>query len=308
LEFDRCRYNGQMIPMDFVKKLEGFVEFFPICPEVEIGLGVPRDPIKLVERKGELKLVQPSTDRDLTAPMAKFASAYLKSLKDIDGFILKYGSPSCGINSTRIYPAKDNPIPVRKSSGMFAGKVLEKYSDLAVEDEGRLTNFRIREHFLTKIFLLARFRSVKKSRSFVQLVNFQTNNKLLLMAYSQKHMKALGKVIAVHKKSEIDVALCEYEPILHEAFMRNAKFTSHINVLMHALGYFKNDLNAGEKKHFLKMIERYRNSIVPLSAVISIMQSWIIKYDKTYLQSQAYFAPYPEELIEITDSGKGRDN
>jgi uncharacterized protein YbgA (DUF1722 family)/uncharacterized protein YbbK (DUF523 family) len=296
-----------MIPMDFVKKLEGFVEFFPICPEVEIGLGVPRDPIKLVERKGELKLVQPSTDRDLTAPMAKFASAYLKSLKDIDGFILKYGSPSCGINSTRIYPAKDNPIPVRKSSGMFAGKVLEKYSDLAVEDEGRLTNFRIREHFLTKIFLLARFRSVKKSRSFVQLVNFQTNNKLLLMAYSQKHMKALGKVIAVHKKSEIDVALCEYEPILHEAFMRNAKFTSHINVIMHALGYFKNDINSNEKSYFLKMLERYRNGKIPLSAIISILQSWIIKYDKKYLNSQTYFNPYPEELVEITDSGKGRD-
>jgi uncharacterized protein YbgA (DUF1722 family)/uncharacterized protein YbbK (DUF523 family) len=293
--------------MGFVKKLEPFVEFLPICPEVEIGLGIPRDPIKLVERNQNLTLVQPSTDKDLTKPMRKFAHAYLKSLKDIDGFVLKYGSPSCGINSAKIYPAKDNPIPIRKSSGMFTGEVMSMFADLAIEDEGRLTNFRIREYFLTKIFLLARFRAVKKSGSFSKLVNFQTDNKLLLMAYSQKHMRELGKVVAYYKKSQFKEAVAKYEECLAGAFKRNAKYTSHINVIMHALGYFKKDISSNEKKYFLKMLERYRDGKVPLSAVLSILQSWIIKYDKEYLHSQTYFNPYPEELIEITDSGKGRN-
>jgi uncharacterized protein YbgA (DUF1722 family) len=257
--------------MGFVKKLEPFVEFLPICPEVEIGLGIPRDPIKLVERNQNLTLVQPFTDKDLTKTMRKFAHAYLKSLKDIDGFVLKYGSPSCGINSAKIYPAKDNPIPIRKGSGMFSSEVMSK------------------------------------SGSFSKLVNFQTDNKLLLMAYSQKHMRELGKVVAYYKKSQFKEAVTKYEECLAGAFKRNAKYTSHINVIMHALGYFKKDICSNEKKYFLKMLERYRDGKVPLSAVLSILQSWIIKYDKEYLHSQTYFNPYPEELIEITDSGKGRN-
>lgn len=307
LEFDKCRYNGQMIPAKFVRNLQSFVDFIPICPEVEIGLGIPRDPIKLVEEKNQMKLVQPSTNRDLTLPMKKYSESFLGSLKDVDGFILKFGSPSCGTTNVKIFHKMDNPIAKRKGVGMFADEVLKRFSGLAIEDEGRLTNFRIREHFLTKIFLFANFRKVKKSKAISSLVKFQTQNKLLFMAYNQKHMRLMGQIVANIKKDNFDEMIENYQGHLQETFKRNAKYTSHINVLMHALGYFKDDLEAKEKRYFLNMLEKYKNETVPLSAVLSVLQSWIIKYEKSYLHQQTYFEPYPDKLMEITDSGKGRN-
>jgi uncharacterized protein YbgA (DUF1722 family)/uncharacterized protein YbbK (DUF523 family) len=307
LEFDKCRYDGQMIPVRFVRRLQKYVEFIPICPEVEIGLGIPRDPIKLIDAGDEVKLFQPATNRDLTKPMKSFSSTFLSSLKNIDGFILKLGSPSCGVHNVKIYHSETNPTAKSKGSGMFAAEVMKQYGALAIEDEGRLTNFRVREHFLTKIFIFALFRSVKDSKKVSVLVEFQTQNKFLIMAYSQKHMKKLGQIVAGTTKENFSIQVTEYEIVLRDAFKKNARYNSHINVLMHALGYFRNDLQANEKKYVLDMFQKYNNETIPLSAILSVFQSWIIKYDKEYLLNQSYFNPFPEELIEITDSGKGRN-
>lgn len=306
-EFDACRYNGQMIPNNFVQKLEPFVDFVPICPEVEIGLGVPRDPVRIVSKKGTRTLVQPTTGRDLTEPMNSFSDSFLGKLEEVDGFILKSRSPSCGIKDAKEFPDPENEIATGKGHGFFAGKVLEHFPGLAVEDEGRLRNFRIREHFLTKLYTLARWREVKRKGTAGELVRFQTENKLLLMSYNQKEMRALGRVAANEGKRPVREVIADYEERLSHALANPSRRTSNINVLMHSLGYFSEKLTGKEKAYFLDLLESYRNEKIPLSAVLTVLQSWIIKYEDGYLALQTYFRPYPPELSEIGDSGKGRD-
>ena len=305
-EFDACRYNGLMIPNNFVQRLEPFVEFMPVCPEVEIGLGIPRDPVRVINRKGNRKLVQPSTGRDLTSLMRSFSESYLNSLAEVDGFILKSRSPSCGLKDAKEFRDAENGIATGTGSGLFAERVLERFPGLAVEDEGRLRNFRIREHFLTKLYTLARFREVKKKGTSSELVRFQADNKLLLMSYNQKEMRELGRIAANMDRKPSNEVIAEYGERLHHAFAKVSRRPSNINVLMHALGYFSDKLTGREKAYFLDLLESYRSEKMPLSAVLTVLESWIIKYEQEYLARQTFFEPYPRELIDIGNSGKGR--
>jgi len=305
-EFDACRYNGVMIPNNFVQKLDPFVKFVPVCPEVEIGLGVPRDIIRVLKNKGKKLLLQPATGKELSKPMYKFAEGFLNSLDSVDGFILKSRSPSCGIKDAKVFRDADNPMPAGKGPGLFAQKVLEKYPGLAIEDEVRLRNFNIREHFLTKLFTLAQFRDVKKRNTAKALVDFQSDNKFIFMSYNQREMRALGRIAANENKLPIEDVILEYEKRLHRALSRNPRRASHINTLMHGLGYFSKKLTSKEKAYFLTLLENYRKANIPLSAVLSVSESWIIKYDEEYLARQTFFEPYPRELVEISDSGEGR--
>jgi len=305
-EFDACRYNGAMIPNNFVQKLEPFVKFIPVCPEVEIGLGVPRDVIRVVEKKGKKLLVQPTTGKELSKSMYKFAEGFLNSLDSVEGFILKSRSPSCGVNNAKIFRDADNPAPIGKGPGLFAEKVLEKFPGAAIEDEGRLMNFTIREHFLTKLYTLARFREVKNKNTAKSLIEFQTDNKYIFMSYNQREMRALGKIAANENKLPIEDVISEYEKHLHHALSNHPRRSTHINTLMHGLGYFSKKLTSKEKAYFLTLLDNYRNSKIPLSAILSVLESWIIKYDVEYLARQTFFEPYPRELADISDSGKGR--
>lgn len=306
-EFDACRYNGQMIPNNFVQALEPWVEFRPVCPELEIGLGVPRDPVRIVSRGGARRLVQPSTGRDLTALMRDFSSRFLDTLGDADGFILKSRSPSCGLADAKEFPDPENEIATGKGAGFFAEAVMGRFPGLAVEDEGRLRNFRIREHFLTKLYTLARFREVMKAGTAGALVNFHTENKLLLMSYSQKEMRALGRITANTGKKPAGETISAYGLGLSRALASPQRRPSAINVLMHALGYFSEDLTGREKAYFLDLLAAYRDERIPLSAVLTVLESWVIKYEEDYLGRQTFFEPYPQPLMEISDSGKGRD-
>jgi uncharacterized protein YbgA (DUF1722 family)/uncharacterized protein YbbK (DUF523 family) len=278
LGFDACRFNAQVIEDKFVKKLAPHVKFLSICPEVEIGMGTPRD----------------------------FSKDYLGSLKEVDGFILKSRSPSCGLGDAKVYPRRESAPAVEKGPGMFTTAVLEHFPNAAIEDEGRLNNFRIREHFLTKLFALARFRKLKSRPTARDLVQFHSENKLLLMAYNQKELRQLGRIVANHEKRRMDDVFDDYESHLFQALHRAPRYNSHINVLMHALGYFSRQLRSREKAHFLDLLEQYREAKIPLSAVIAVVRSWIMRFDTDYLENQIYFEPYPAELVEITDSGKGR--
>jgi uncharacterized protein YbgA (DUF1722 family)/uncharacterized protein YbbK (DUF523 family) len=307
LGFDACRWNGMTIPDLFIKKLEPFVEFKTVCPEVEIGLGVPRNPIRVVKKGNSLRLMQPATGRDLTDSMISFSDGFLSSITDVDGFILKGRSPSCGIKEVKFYPSMEKSMAVDKGSGFFGGAILEKFPDVAIEEEGRLSNFRIREHFLTRIFCIAQWRRVEKSTSISELVSFHTDNKLLLMAYSQKELRILGKIVANHDKKPIKDVIADYGHHFKQAIAKISRNTSNINVIMHALGYFSEELIKNEKRHFIGILEKYRQGAVPLSSPLSILQSWISRFDQKYLARQTYFEPYPGELCEITDSGKGRD-
>lgn len=307
LGFSACRYNGVTIYDEFVNMLKKYADFRPICPEVEIGLGVPRNPVRVVSINNSLRLIQPSTNIDLTETMNNFAYSFLNSIDEIDGFILKSRSPSCGIKDVKIYPSKENSMVIGKGSGFFGLAVIDRFPNLPVEDEGRLTNFRIREHFLTKIFTFAKFREIKSSKSMKQLVKFHSESKMLLMSYNQKEMRMLGRIVANFEKKSIDVLIKEYEEHLLSAFKQIPKYTSNINVLMHGLGYFSDNLSHEEKAFFLDILEKYRLGKVPLSVPLSILRSYIVRFKQEYLIQQNFFRPYPEELIEISDSGKGRD-
>jgi len=307
LEFAACRYDGLRISDEFVRTLKEFVKFRKVCPEVEIGLGIPRDPIWVVQSRDVPKLMQPASGKDFTTRMNRFTKKYLNDLDGVDGFILKSSSPSCGIKDVKVFAAIDSKRPLGKRAGFFGQSVMDHFPHVAIEDEGRLTNFRIREHFLTKLFTLATFRKVKKSKSMAELVMFQATNKLLFTAYNQKEMRLMGKVVANHERLKFDKAVARYESHLHRLLDTTARYTSHINVLMYASGYFSKKLSAAEKKYFLEALDDYRDAKIPLSAVLTIVKSWIARFGQAYLASQTNFEPYPLGLVEITDFSIGRD-
>lgn len=304
LGFAPCRYNAQTIPDDFVKKLEPFVDYTTVCPEVEIGLGAPRDPVRVISVDGESRLVQPETGWDVTERMEEFTRTFLDSLEEVDGFLLKNRSPSCGIGDVRVYANAEKGASSSRGSGFFGGAVKERFPHLAVEDEGRLRNFRIREHFLVQLFTRARFRRVKASNGMGALVRFHTQNKLLLMAYDEQALRKMGRIVANPDKRPPTEVIADYEQHLLEAFSHPPACVTNVNALMHAMGHFSDDLSSEEKAFFLDYLERYRNGTVPLSTLLGLMQSWIVRFDDEYLDQQTLFAPYPEELIDITDSGK----
>ncbi len=310
--FEACRYNGVTIPDTFVEALSRHVTYVTTCPEVQIGLGVPRDPIRVVVVDGEPRLMQPASGRDVTEQMRTFAEEFFNGLEYVDGFILKGRSPSCGIKDVRRYRAevgKDGKQSVidKTGLGIFGSMVKARYPQLPIEEEGRLTNFVIREHFLTALFTLASFRAVKVAGSVGSLVEFHSNNKLLLLAYNESQLRKMGPVVANPDKKAAGDVIAIYEAHLWQALARPPRTTTAINVLMHALGYFSEKLSSEEKAFFLDSLERYRERKVPLSVPLNLMGAWIVRFDEPYLARQTFFAPYPEELITISDSGKGRD-
>lgn len=307
LGFEACRWNGEIINDEFTKKLEPFVEYHPFCPEKEIGLGVPRKPVRLVETKEGIRLLQLESGRDCTEEMRSFCSSFLKSLTNVDGFLLKGRSPSCGPIDVKIYSSTQKGANSRRGRGMLGDLVLGMHPDSAVEHEGRVHNFSIREHFLTKLFCLARFRKVKAKATMGALVEFHAAHKLLLMAYNQEAMRQLGRIVANQEKLPPAQVLDAYDPLLKKALARGAAYTSHINALMHAMGYFKHQLNEREKAHFLDTLERYRAGKAPLSTLLTVLGVWIARWGQEYLEGQVYLNPYPLELFEISDSGKGRN-
>ena len=165
-------------------------------PEVEIGLGTPRAPVRVVSSGEGFKLIQPASGLDVSEKMREFSRGFLDGLKQVDGFILKNRSPSCGFTDVKVYAGPEKGAAIGRAAGFFGGAVLEKFGDRAVEDEGRLLNLNIREHFLTRVFVFARFRSLQQSVSMHDLVHFHATNKLLLMAYSQTKLRELGRIVA----------------------------------------------------------------------------------------------------------------
>ncbi len=306
LGFAACRWNGAIISEPFVKRLDGHVTFCPVCPEVEIGLGCPRDPIRVVERDGERRLVQPATGRDVSETMRAYADRTLDAVGDVDGFLLKSRSPSCGVKDVKIYGGPEGKQPHARGEGFVGGAVIERLGHLAVEDEGRLNNFRIREHFLTNLFTLAAFREVRAAGRMRDLVDFHARNKGLLMGYNQTQMRALGRIVANHEQKPVADVFGAYGERLARALARPPRFTSMINVLMHALGHMAEGLQAEEKAFFLDGLQRYRAGKVPLSVLTTLVRSWAVRFDRPYLMEQTYLHPYPDALVEITDSGKGR--
>lgn len=302
--FDTCRYNGQTLPDKFVEKLKDYVDFYPVCAEVEIGLGVPRNPIRLVMEGEKTVLYQPASDTEYTQEMMDFSQTYFDSLTAVDGFILKGRSPSCGTKDVKVYLGKAKATGSIKGQGIFAAQAFKRYAYAAIEEEGRLTNFRIREHFLAKLYTMCSFRQVEKNGTMAALVKFQANNKYLLMAYSQKEQKVLGRIVANHEKLSTTQVINCYKAHLGIAFSKIPRYSNYINVMMHIFGYFSEHLSTGEKNFILDGFEKYRSGKIPLSVPLNVIKTYVIRYNDTYLLDQTIWAPFPEELMDISDSGK----
>ncbi len=302
--FAACRYNGQTLPDKFVEKLKDYVVYYPVCAEVEIGLGVPRNPIRLVQEDGATRLYQPASASDYTEAMIDFSQKYFDSLPAVDGFILKGRSPSCGTKDVKVYLGKTKVAGSVKGQGIFAGQVYQRYPEAAIEEEGRLTNFRIREHFLTKLYSHCRFRQVEQTATMAALVDFQARNKYLLMAYSQKEQKVLGQIVANHDKLPVAAVIAAYKAHLGMALAKIPRYSNYINAMMHIFGYFSDSLSSGEKSFVLDSFEKYRSGKIPLSVPLTVLKSYVIRYQQDYLLSQTIWSAFPEELMDISDSGK----
>ncbi|MDP8269101.1 MAG: DUF1722 domain-containing protein [Candidatus Tenebribacter davisii] len=305
IEFASCRYNGSKIASPIVLQLQNYVDFIPVCPEVEIGLGIPREAVRLVMTNSEIKLLNSSDSENYSTAMQDFSDNFLKTQKKINGFILKSRSPSCGIKEVKLYPGIGRVQAISsKSKGIFGNAVLDKFGYLPVEDEGRLTNLHLREQFLTKLYTFTDFEHLTENMA--ELVNFHAKNKYLFMSYNQAKLKLAGKIVANHDKLSTSLVFYQYRQILYQIFNNSSRISSNINVLLHILGYFSKQLSGKEKAYFLDQLETYRNKQIPLVVLTAILQSWVLRFDQKYLLQQTYFEPFPRELMHITDSGKGR--
>jgi uncharacterized protein YbgA (DUF1722 family)/uncharacterized protein YbbK (DUF523 family) len=308
LEFANCRYDGSMISDDFIKKLKKYVDFIPLCPEMEIGLPTPRQALRIIEKEGKEYLAFSQTGESVSTLMETYINSKIYDLlqSDVDGFILKSRSPSCGIKDVKVYKTFGKSSAISKNAKGFFGKaVIDAFGLLAIEDEGRLSNYQIREHFLTKVYTHAAFRSIKKASSMNALIKFHSQNKYLFMAYHPNHLKTLGKLVANHDQNNIDEILINYENVLNKLLSTSPDTMRFINMMLHIFGYFSKELNVNEKAYFLDAIDQYRNHQIPQSTVMAILKSWVLRFDNEYLRDQKIFEPYPLELIEVRDSGKG---
>ncbi len=304
LEFEACRYNGERIASSFIERLEPHVRFRPVCPEVEIGLGTPRDPIRIYSQGEQKALFQPSTRKHLTRRMNAFSRRYLENLEEVDGFILKAKSPSCAITDARIFPAPDSEEQIAQGPGLFAGAALEAFGSRAFVDEAGLNEPGTRAGFLTRIFALAAFREVKESGRADCLTRYHAENKLLFMAYHQETMREMGRIAANLDKREFSEVASLYKSALLRLLTRSPTRATWVNALAHALGHLSNNISGEEKKRFLDAMEEYREGKIPLDGPLEILREWSKRFGSKYLAAQTIFEPFPGVLGWGVDNNK----
>ncbi|CUT04947.1 YbgA family protein [Candidatus Chrysopegis kryptomonas] len=283
------RYNGFSVNDEIVDRIKSLFNLVHVCPEVGIGLGVPRKTIKLQKVKNSIRAIQDETGIDLTDELEKFAKNFLNELGQVHGFILKAKSPSCGVGSAKVY-YKDNPYG--KSYGIFAGIVNEHFPFIPMIDEGRLRNKQMMWEFLTKVFMFYRFTEAKKSIN--DLIEFHSKHKYLIMSLSQKHLKMLGKIIASHDGKNFESVVQKYDEIFKDLMMKNFRKSNIANVLIHIFGHFSENLSGREKSHFLKMVQKYREDKLELSGLVEILRSYALRFEDEYILGQYFLEPFPD--------------
>ena len=274
-----------------------YVAFVPVCPEMECGLGVPREALRLVGDHESPRLVTIHTKMDHTDRMIQWARRRVTELKkeDLCGFIFKSDSPSSGMERVKVYNEKG--IPIKKGVGIFAGEFMARFPLLPVEEEGRLHDPGLRENFIERIFALKRWREVLDHKPRMKdLVDFHTRNKLLVLSHSPKHYQEMGKLVAQSESLDFQERLGRYQILLLEALRIKASNKKHTNVLLHMLGYFKKELTADEKQELLTIIDHYKQELIPLVVPITLFIHYVQKYKKAYLKEQYYLNPHPLEL------------
>ncbi len=307
LGFAACRYNGQQLQSRVVEQLRDHVDFVDVCPEIEAGLGVPRSPIRLCLQDNAIKVWQPAESRNVTAVLQKAAVDLAQDITNHDGAILKTKSPSCALQDAKIYNGIDNPQFLQRGSGIFGALVLERLGHKAVEDEQRLSNRLLREHFLIKLFAWTRFRAIKIAPRMADLVAYHAGHKLLFLAYNQRRFRLCGKITANHERLPPEEVFLCYEQELGQILQKPFLSKSMINTLYHALGWISEDLSAREKRFIINTIEEYRDERIPLQVVTRLIEAQAIRFNHGYLLGQVLLQPFPPRLNDLSDSGRGRE-
>jgi uncharacterized protein YbgA (DUF1722 family)/uncharacterized protein YbbK (DUF523 family) len=297
------RYDGGHKRDRFlVDGLGPHVEWVPVCPELEIGLGVPRPAIRLESRAGELALVDPKSGAEHTAAMSAFAARRVRELEALElcGYVLKKGSPSCGLERVKVHGPRGGVT--RTGTGIFAAALRAALPSLPVEEEGRLADMRLRESFLVRVFSAQRLRALFRPRwTLGQLVAFHTAHKLLVLAHSESAYRKLGRLVAGARALERAELRARYERELLAALAQPASTRRHVNVLQHALGHLRERATPVARAELAEVIDHYRRGLVPLVAPLTLLRHHVRAQGIAWLAEQVYLAPYPAELGFATE-------
>ncbi len=295
---NKVRYDGGHSHDRYLTQTLGlFAEYIPVCPEVECGMPIPREAVRLVGDPENPRLMTQKTGVDKTEQMKTWIDGRLKELagEDLCGFIFRSKSPSSGLYRIRVY-GNDGKIN-KNGTGLFAKAFTKAFPRIPVEEAGRLHDPKLRENFIESIFSLQRWRRlIYENRTLGGLVEFHTCNKLLILSHSQEIYRKMGRLVAQGKEHDLDELFDSYEEFLLKAVKLKTTLKKNINVLQHMMGYFKNNLDKDEKKELLSIIDQYGSGYVPLIVPITLIKHYVMKYDQPWLKTQTYLNPHPFEL------------
>lgn len=295
---EKVRYDGQhKFDAFLVNTLGPFVQWYPVCPEVETGLPIPREALRLVGDPSAPRLLTVQTKIDHTDNMLHWAAGKLAELEraDLHGYIFKSKSPSSGMERVKVYNEKG--VAVKQGVGIFARAFMDRFPLLPVEEEGRLHDPLLRENFIERIFTVKRWRDMhREDYSRHGLIEFHTRHKLLLLAHSTEEYRNLGRIVAHSKEHPFDEVVTQYQLGLLHALQLKTTVKKNVNVLHHVMGYFKKNLSADEKQELLAIIDDYADNHYPLIVPITLLNHYVRKYQQPYLAEQYYLKPHPVEL------------
>jgi len=300
---NQCRYDGSGAKDKFVvDELAEYFQLIGYCPEDPV-FGTPRDTIRLVEVDNEVRVHIGKNSDDVTDKMQNSSEQFAKKAKtdSLCGFILKSKSPTCGMERVKVYQY-NNPFSEKKGVGVFAKELFKIYPYLPIEEEGRLNDPWLKENFLMQVFAYNDMEQfLAKPPEFKELVAFHTSYKYLIYAKSESAYKSLGNIVANHKKLPVNEVLETYKIAFFKAINEKGTIKKTYNVLLHIIGYFKKLITKEEKEHVLDACNEYKDGIIPLIAVIKLINLYVKRFDQSYLKTQKFLHPYPKELSLRSD-------
>jgi uncharacterized protein YbgA (DUF1722 family)/uncharacterized protein YbbK (DUF523 family) len=279
-----------------VDTLAPHVRFVPVCPEVELGLGTPRETLRLIRRDGDVRMVMQSGE-DYTDAMRLFARRRVIALgdEDLDGYILKKDSPSCGLTRVKVHAGDSEPI--RDGEGLFARVLKDHFPHLPMEDEGRLLDPGLRDNFIERVFAYRRLKTLFSGRwTLGQVVAFHTAHKFVLLAHSVDAYRALGRLVAEGRAQARMTLRDRYRDGFMTALGVVATRRNHTNVLMHMVGHFRGQLDSSSRDHMLTCIDDYRCERLPLVVPVTLIRQHARRLGIDYLAGQVYLDPHPKEV------------
>lgn len=294
---NEVRYNASHSRDAYINgTLSDYFEFHPFCPEVGIGLGVPRPTIRLIDEGEGIRVVGvKDPTMDVTEPLKTYTSNQLAAIGQFSGFIFKKGSPSCGMARVKIYNAKG--MPEKQGAGMFAAGVMAAFPLMPTEEEGRLGDPQLRENFLQRVFVYHHWREqIEPNLSVAALTNFHGHIKLTLMSHNQNRARALGKLAASARVDNLQQVAADYVSELMATLTLVATRKNHVNVLQHIQGYLKRALDADDKAELAETIASYSRGEVPLIVPITLLKHHFRKAPDEYIANAWYMSPYPQTL------------